>query len=90
MGCGIRRPLFLHWLQQYHPVHCRPALRHLHALTDGPVVKKFECQEQLQHHLTGLRTCLLDRRLTVEPIPNPSVGVSPFLFCPPDDPATAR
>ena len=42
---------------------------------------------QLQHFSTGLQNRLLDRRPTVEPIPNPPVGVSPFLLCPTIDPS---
>ena len=38
VGDGISWPLFLHRPQQYHPVHCRSALRHLLALADGQVV----------------------------------------------------
>ena len=60
---------------------------HLHAQADGPVVDQFEFHVQLQHRLTILRTCLLDRRLTVEHITNPSVRVSPFHFRPPNEPA---
>ena len=40
VGDGISRPRFLHRPQQYHPVHCRPALQHLYALADGPVVEQ--------------------------------------------------
>ena len=84
VGDVISRPLFLHGTQQYHPVHCRPALRNSHTRADGPVVEQVECRVQLQHHLTGLRTCLLDGRLTIEPIPTPLVGVYAFLFFSPD------
>ena len=49
----------------------RPALRHSHALVEGPVVEQVKCQVQLQHSLIGLQTCLLDERLTVEHILNP-------------------
>ena len=87
LGGGISRPQFLQRPQQKHPVHCWPALRHSHALADGPVVEQVECRVQLQHLLNSSHTRLLVGRLTVEPIPNPSVGVSPFLFCPPNGPA---
>ena len=61
-------------------MHCRPAFWHLHTLSDGPVVEKVECRVQLKHHSTGLHTCLIDGRLTVELIPNLFVGFSPFRF----------
>ena len=51
---GINHPLFLHCCQQWHPVHFRPALRHLHALADGNVVEQEKCRVQLQHHWTSL------------------------------------
>ena len=44
---GICNPLFWQLPQQYHPVHCHPALRHLHARADGPVLEQVECQVQL-------------------------------------------
>ena len=47
VGDGIIRTLFLHRPQQYHPVHCRPALRHSHAIVDGPVAGQVECRMQL-------------------------------------------
>ena len=71
-------------------MHCRPALRNLHAQADGPVAEQVECQVQLQHCSTSLWTCLLDGRLTVEYIPNPPVGVSPFRFHPPDEPTAVK
>ena len=52
-------------------MHVQPAFRHLHALADGSMVEQVESQVQLQHHLTGLQTRVLDGLLTVEPIPNP-------------------
>ena len=66
-------------------MHCRPSLWHSHARADGPAVDQVEFWVQLQHRSTVLQTCLLDGLLTVEHIPSPSIGVSPFLFCPPDD-----
>ena len=41
---------------------------------------------QLQHRSSISRARRLER-LTVELVPKPPIGVSPFLFCPPDDPA---
>ena len=35
VGDGISRPLFLYRHQKYHPLHCRPAFRNLHARADG-------------------------------------------------------
>ena len=40
VGDRISFPRFFHRPQQYHPVHCRPALQHLYALADGPVVEQ--------------------------------------------------
>ena len=71
VGDGISRPLLRHLPQQYHPVQCRPALRHSHALAYGPVVEQVECRVQLQHGSTISRARRLDR-LTVELVPNPS------------------
>ena len=90
VGDSIRCHLFLHRPQQYHPVHCRPELRHSHAQEDGPVVEQVEFRVQLQHHSTSSRAHLLVVRLYVEPIPNPSVGVSPLLFCPADGLAAVK
>ena len=59
-------------------MHCRPALRYLHAQADGPVLEHVECHVQLQHHLIGLQTHLLDGQLTIEYIPNLPIGVSPL------------
>ena len=55
----------------------------MHAQVDGLVVEQFEFRVQLQHRPTSSWTHLVGR-LTVEPIPNSPVGVSPFLFCPTD------
>ena len=44
---------------------------------------------QLQHRSTISRARLLEQ-LTVEPVPNSPVGVSPFLFRPPDGPAAVE
>ena len=54
VGGGIGRTLFLHRPQQYHPVHCRLAVHHLHALVDGPVVEQVEFWVHLQHCSTSL------------------------------------
>ena len=70
-------------------MHCWPALRHSHACADRPVVEQVECQVQLQHRSTICRARLLEQ-LTVEPVPNSPVGISPFLFCPPDGPAAVK
>ena len=43
VGGGIRCPRFLHRPQQYHPVHCRLALQHLHTRADGPAVDQVKC-----------------------------------------------
>ena len=51
------------------------------------MVEQVDCQVQLQHRSAGSFIRLLFGRLTVEPIPNPYLGVSSFLFCPPDGPA---
>ena len=64
-------------------MHCRPALRDLHARAEGPVVEQVECRVQLQHRSTISWARQLER-LTVELVPNSPVGVSPLLFCPPD------
>ena len=64
-------------------MHCRSALRHLHARADGPMVEQVECQVQLQHRSTISRAHLLER-IIVEPVPKSPVGVSPFLFRPPN------
>ena len=69
-------------------MQCLPAVLHLHALADRPVVEQFECRVQLQHCSTVSRARWLGR-LTVETLPNPPVGVSIFLFRPPDGPAAA-
>ena len=90
VGDSISLPLFLHWPQQYHPVHCRPALQHSHALGGRPIVEQVECQVQLQHRSTGSRNRLIDGQLTVEPISTPPIGVSPFRFRHTDDPAAVR
>ena len=68
----------------------RPVLQNLHALTDRPVLEQVKYRVQLQHRLTSLRTRLTDGRLTVETIPNPPIGVSPFRFRSPDEPAVIR
>ena len=67
---GISRSLFHHLPQQWHPVHCLPALRHSHACTDGPVVDQVECRVQLHHHWTISRDRWLGR-LAVELVINP-------------------
>ena len=90
VGDGIIRPRFLNQLHQYHPVNCQLVLRNSHDCTDEPALEQVKCRVQLQDLSTGLRNCLIDGRLTIEHIPNPSVGVSPFLFCPPDDPDAVR
>ena len=50
------------------------------------MVEQVECRVQLQQRLTISQARRLGR-LTLETIPNPPVGVSPFLFSPPDGPA---
>ena len=90
VGDSISLPRFLHRPQQYHPVHCQPELRNSHVQTDGPAVEQVECRVQLQHCSTSSRTRLLVGRLTIEPVLNPSVGVSSFRFCPPDGPAAVN
>ena len=87
---GIIRILFLYWPQQYHPVHCRPALRNLHALADGPVVEHFECLVQLQHRSTVSWTRLLDGKITVEPITNHPYEFLPSSFALPITWPTSR
>ena len=67
-------------------MHCQPALRNSHTRADRPVVEQVKCRVHLQHCSTIFQACLLERP-TVEPVPNFPVGVSPFLFCPPDGPA---
>ena len=89
VGNGISRPLFLHLPQQLHPVHCRPALRHSHARADVPMLEQFECRVQMQHHSTNSWARLLEQ-LTVELVPTSPVGVSPFLFSPPDGPSAVE
>ena len=42
VGDGIIRPQFLHRTQQYHPVHCWPALRNSLARVDRPLVEQVE------------------------------------------------
>ena len=64
-------------------MHCLPAFLHLQALADWPVVEQVECRVQLQHRLTISWARWLGQ-LTVETIPKPPVGVSPFCFRPPD------
>ena len=81
VGYSIIRPLFLHLPQQYHPVHCRLALRHSHTRADWPVVEQVKCRVQLHHRSIRSQTRLL-WRLTVELIPNYPIGVSPFRFFP--------
>ena len=52
-------------------------------------MEQVKCRVQLQH----LSTISWDRRLErliVELVPNSHVGVSPFLFCPPDSPAAVE
>ena len=64
-------------------MHFQPALRHSHARADGPMVEQVECWVQLQHHSTISWARLLEL-LTIKPVPNSPVGVSSFLFLPPD------
>ena len=71
-------------------MYCRPAFQHLHSLANGPLVEQVECRVQLQHRSTVSQTRLLDGGLTVEHIPNSSVRVSSFRFCPPDEPAAVK
>ena len=52
VGDGISRLLFRHLPQQWHPMHCLPELRHLHARDDRPMVEQVECWLQLQHRST--------------------------------------
>ena len=70
-------------------MHCRVTLRHLHTTLDGAMVEQVECRVQLHHRSTVSRARLLEQ-LTIEPVPNYPVGVSPFLFCPPDGLATVE
>ena len=65
---------------------CCLELQHSHSQAYGPVAEQVDCRVQLQHRSTSSWTRLLVGRLTVEPKPNPSIGVSPFLFCLPNDP----
>ena len=67
-------------------MHFLPAFLQSHALAYGPVVELAKCRVQLQHRSTVSRARLLGQ-LTVETLPNPPVGVSPFRFRPPDGPA---
>ena len=53
------------------------------------MVEQVECRVQLQHRSTISWARRLGQ-LTVETIPKPPVGVSPFLFCPPDGPAAVE
>ena len=48
------------------------------------MVEQVECRVHLQHCLTISWARLLEQ-LTVELVPNSPLGVSPFLFRPPDD-----
>ena len=70
-------------------MHCRLALRHLHALADGTVEEQVQCRVQLQHRST-ISWARLIERLTVEPVSKSPVGVSPFLFRYPNDPAAVK
>ena len=78
---GISRPLYLHRCQQYRPLHCWSEFRHLHVLANGCLVDQVECQVQLQHHSTSMRTCLTDGHITIELIPTPCSSF-PLLFLP--------
>ena len=53
-------------------------------------MEQVECWVQLHHCSTSSRNRLLVGRLTIEPVPNSPLGVSPFRFCPPDGPAAVK
>ena len=90
VGDSIIRPRFLHRPQKYHPVHCRPAVRHSQAQADGNAVDQVECWVQLQHRSTSFWTRLPVGQLTVEPVLNSPVGAYPLRFRPPDGPAAVK
>ena len=60
-------------------MQCLPAFPNLHALVVGHAMDQVECQVQLQHHSTSLRTHLTDGRLNVEP-PRRSYSLPYSLF----------
>ena len=58
-------------------------------ISDRAKIEQVECRVKLQHRST-ISWARLIGRLTVEPVPNSPVGLSPFLFFPPHIPAAVE
>ena len=65
VGDGINRPLFLHWTQKYHPVHCRPAFAAIARTGGWARSGAGRVTVQLHYSSNGSWTRLIDGRLTV-------------------------